>query len=302
MNKTKLAVIGSLSMVGSRFCELASSDFGLIRADLHGKISVDITQKDSVYSFFENHSFACLILFSAFTDVDAAEKQRNDKSGSCWKINVDGPKNVAYACQKYHRKLIFISSDFVYDGTKGPYREEDPPGPNFDKVSWYGITKFEAESLIKSLLYDYIILRIAYPYRSQFRGKDDLARRILRLYRQGQLYPLFTDQIITPTFIDDLAPAIDLLLVKKKTGIFHLASPKTTTQYNFAKELITISGGNLENLKKESIKKFLSIPGSTPRPVNGGLKVDKIIKCGFTPTDWTRGIEEIFNQSKGELL
>src|SRR3989344_9184925 len=102
-----LAIIGSRSMVGSRFCELARHNFNLVKADLSGKISVDITKETSVDDFFRKYNFSYAILFSAFTDVNGAEKQRNDKNGTCWQINVNCVKNIVLACAKFKRKLIF---------------------------------------------------------------------------------------------------------------------------------------------------------------------------------------------------
>ncbi len=225
-----IAVIGANSMVGSRFCEL--SQFSLVKADLKGEVSVDITDKKSVEGFFHEYQFDAAILFSASTDVEAAEKQRNDKSALCWQINVEGSKNISQVCKNFQKKLIFISTDFVFDGTSGPYAETARLGPDLSKVSWYGITKIEAEKKIQELLKDFIILRISYPYRSRFKDKDDIAKRVLRLYERGGLYPMFKDQEITPTFIDDISPTINLLLSKDQFGIFHLASPKITTQYD----------------------------------------------------------------------
>lgn len=301
MAEDKIAVIGSSSMVGSRFCELAK-DLSIIKSDLRGPNPLDITKKDQVESFFKKHAFDWIILFSAFTDVDAAEKQREDKNGSCWQINVEGTQNIVQACQKYGRKLIFISTDFVFDGASGPYNEDDPVGPDFSKVSWYGITKIEAEKVIGGQLADYIILRISYPYRAKFAGKDDIAKRILKLHQKGQLYPMFADQTITPTFIDDLTPAVKLLITTGQSGIFHLASPLPTTQYKFAKTLIAKFGGSPDDVKEGSLREFLLEGSPTPRPLNGGLKVDKITNLGFTPTSWREGIEIIYQQSRGQLL
>lgn len=302
-SKTKIpmAVVGSSSMVGSRFCQLSTS-FNLIKADLKGPIQIDITQKASVDNFFKTYDFEWLILFSAFTDVDEAEKQRGDKNGLCYQINVGGTASVVDACKNSNRKLIFISTDFVFDGQNGPYSEESRPGGDLSKVSWYGLTKIEAEDLIKKELSDYLILRIAYPYRGRFSAKDDIAKRILRLYRSGQLYPMFTDQIITPTFIDDIAQAVKLLTSSGQEGIFHLASPRPTTQFELAKEVIKIFGGDLSLLKSGSIIEFLKNSVHTPRPINGGLKVDKIMALGFEPTGWQAGIKIIYEQSNGQLI
>ena len=89
---SKIGVIGADSMVGSRFCQL--SQLSLVKAVLNSKISVDIVKSKSVAKFFEENEFESVILFSAFTDVDAAEKQRDGKNGSCWQINVVGVRNV----------------------------------------------------------------------------------------------------------------------------------------------------------------------------------------------------------------
>jgi len=301
-SKTTCAVIGASSMVASRFCDLTKNNFNLVKGDLSGKIAVDITREKSVSDFFKNHKFDWVLLFSAFTDVDEAEKQRNDKKGLCWKINVEGVKNVASECKKNKKNLLFISTDFVFDGSGGPYDENSPAGPDLDKVSWYGITKLEAERLIQKTLRKFIILRISYPFRGPFSGKDDQVKKILRLYDAGNLYPMFYNQTITPTFVDDVAPAVSLLFKKGARGIFHLASPKITNHFEFAKKVLETFGKDTDELKQGSIVEFLKNPSATPRPVNAGLKVEKLRKLGFLPTDWEKGIEAVFLQSGGKLI
>lgn len=298
--KPAIAIIGASSMVGSRFCEIASWA-NLIKTDRDSNISLDIIQEKSIDNFFKKYNFDYLILFSAFTDVDKAEKQRNDKDADCWQINVEGVRKTTAACKKYQKKLIVISTDFVFDGTAGPYSEDDPTGPNYQKVSWYGLSKAQGEQASLQNASS-IILRIAYPYRSKFAKKDDIVKRILKLYDCGQLYPMFDDQLITPTFIDDLSPAIHLLISKNVSGIFHVASEKVTTQYLFAKNVLEIFGRNTKNLQKKSAMEFLKQDKRTPRPIKGGLKVTKIMNLGFKPTNWEEGLREIFRQSRGQLI
>lgn len=296
----RIAVIGADSMVGSRFCEIAR-DFQLIKASFSDEIQIDITSVQSVEKFYKEQNFEWAILFAAFTDVNAAEEQRDDKMGSCFQINVEGAKNTAYASKKYNRRLIFISTDFVFDGLNSPYSEDDPWGPDFEKVSWYGITKTEAEKSILEILRDAIILRIAYPYRGPFDKKDDIAKRIIRMYKQDDLYPMFADQMISPTFVDDLYGAIRLLISKGQSGIFHLASPTAVSQYEFAKELLSVFGYDTGKIKKGSIVSFLK-NSSVPRPKGSALKVSKISKLGFTPTDFRQGIRIVYKQSQGKLI
>lgn len=300
MNKTKIAVIGASSMVGSRFSELSGEDFELLKADLHGANPLDITAEKQVTDFFQNHNFDTAVLFSAYTDVDGAEKQRNDKNGLCWRLNVDGVKNVTKACAASGRKIIFISTDFVFDGKNGPYAEDDEFG-NYDDISWYGISKIEGEKAVRALEQS-LIIRISYPYRAKFQGKEDIAKKFLKMYREGKLYPVFTDQMITPTFIDDLTPAIKLLIKSSASGIFHLASGEATTQFAFAKAVIETFGGSSADVQEGSLADYLTREGSTPRPIKGGLKVEKIKDMGFIPTDWVTGIKNIFEQSQGQLI
>ena len=297
--KLPLAVIGSSSMVGSRFCELSVNTFDLLKVDLNAKIHVDITSRNSIDKFFKNFDFKYLVLFSAFTDVNEAENQRGDKKGLCWQINVQGVKNIANYCLKYKRKLVFISTDFVFDGIKGQYQEDDFPGEKLDKLTWYGITKLEAEKIIQSKLSNFIIIRISYPYRAYFLQKEDFARLILRKYQENRLYPMYKDQIITPTFIDDLSPSLKLLILKNHVGIFHLASPLKTTPFVFAKEIISVFGGDISKIKEGSILKTGNL---VPRPINTSLNVRKITKLGFTPTSWKTGIRMIFKQLPGKLI
>lgn len=295
----RIAVIGSRSMVGSRFCELAKDNFKIIEADQPG---VDLKSEQTIENFFTDNNFDLAILFAAFTDVDEAEKQRNDRAASCWQINVQGTQKIAQACQSHNRHFLFISTDFVFDGTNGPYSEDDEPGPDLEKVSWYGITKIEAEKAVKDVNPDNLIVRIAYPYRGRYPEKDDIVKRILRLARDNQLYPMFADQHISPTFIDDLSPAIKLLVQEKLGGIWHLASPKSTTQYEFAKKVFELASLDVRSIKKGSIVNFLKKSNGTPRPVNVQLRTSKIESLGFVPTKWDDGLEIIFRKSRGQLI
>lgn len=291
-----VAVIGSNSMVGSRFCELQKS-FELINADLHGNIKIDITDKSSVAYFFESNKFKTAVLFSAYTDVDSAENQRNDKIGLAWKLNVDGVQNVAEICKQNNVKLVLISTEFVFSGESGPYDEESTRESDESKISWYGVTKIKSEEIIEQNLQDYIILRITYPYRSKFNEKLDFARSILKNFDDGNLHPMFNDQQITPTFIDDVSQALELLINGNNNGIYHVASPTLTTPFKFAKLLLDTFKKDGSKILTSSIKDYLKNKDKAPRPIKGGLAVKKITKLGFYPKTWDDGINQIYKQS-----
>jgi len=249
--KIPAAVIGATSMIGSRFCELTRNEFDLIEADLGGMIPVDITNRDSIDNFFGSHNFEWLILFSAFTDVDAAELQKNDKNSSSWQINVEGTKNVAQSCKIRNKKLVYLSTDFVFDGKNGPYREEDKPARNSKEISWYGWTKSRAEQHVKGA-----VLRVAHPIKkSGIRVANDYVHATPALYRRGKLYPMFTDQRIQLTWIDDIAKAIEKLIKKPKQGIFHVTNPDWVTPYDLAQHIIgdkSIQKRSIDSLMRSS--------------------------------------------------
>lgn len=288
MGKT-LAVIGASSMIGSQFCDQAERDFELVRAD---RPEVDVTKKDLVEKFFKNNNFGWAILFSAITDVTGSEKERDNKNGPAWQVNMEGTKNVARMCKTYNRGLVFISTDFVFDGSSGPYTEDDPTGPNLRKVSWYGITKIEGEKIVAQVA-NHIILRISYPYSGRDTGKEDSVLRIVKRYRRGELYHMYTDQTITPTYIPDIEPALSLLIARQVKGIIHLASPQKVTQYDFAQYLIDKSHAKgPKPLEPKSILEDQEGPNFVPRPKDGGLVVDKIRSLGFEPTGARQGIDK----------
>lgn len=287
-------------MVGSRFCQL-SGQKNLIKTDLNGKIPIDITSKESVSNLFRNYEFGIVILFSAFTDVDAAEKQRDDKDGICWNINVEGTKNITSEIKDKPIQLIHISTDFVFNGFNGPYDEEAKAGGDLNQLSWYGITKLESEKIVQNEIKNYTIVRISYPYRANFQNKLDFARIILKRNQEGNMYPMFSDQTITPTFVDDMSPALDLIIDKNLQGIFHVASPLLTTPYEFAYHLLKTFGRNTNDLKKGSIVNFLR-SNKIPRPIRAGMKVKKITNSGFSPTDWKKGIEIMAKQTQKQLI
>ena len=93
-----------------------------------------------------------------------------------------------------------------------------------------------------------------------------------------------------------------IIVAEDKRGIFHLASPRQTTPYDFAKYLIRTFFSKTPKIGKTKLAKILKRKNTTPRPIMGGMIVDKIAKTGFTPTDWEKGIKKTYTQSKGKLI
>lgn len=309
-----ILVIGPGSLTGSRFIELFS-DATIYGAggvmdesvpNLAGFEKLDITDPKNVEDVINKFPADVVINFAGATAVDDIEKTRpkdltNPKelnNNLAYKINVLGTKYIIEVCRKTGKFPIFISTSFVFDGKNGPYSEEDPIANNPADVGWYAWTKILAEKAVQASGIDSLTLRISYPYRSEYEGKSDFARGLLSSFNK---YPIFADQILTPTFIDDIPEAVKVLLDKKATGIFHLTSPELTTPYDFCLELLRVAR-RIESpeqlVKKGSIIEFQkSHPELAKRPIKGGEKTDKIQKLGFTPTSWKEGIKKAFSST-----
>jgi dTDP-4-dehydrorhamnose reductase len=264
MNRAKIIGTGLTGLVGSRIVELLSRKYQFIDFSLDKK--VDITDFSKLKdSFKDNNEAEAVLHLAAFTDVNRAWEQNGDKNGLCYKVNVLGTKNIATLCQEYNKYLIHISTDFVFDGKSPPksgYLEEDKPNP----IEWYGQTKFMAEQEVEKSGSSYTILRIAFPYKTKSSDgetylldggkkifKQDLVRKMINRLQKGETLHLFEDQLICPTFIDDIAFTVDKVLQKKpQQERFHCIGSESISPYGIGQKIINLF----------SLKKGLVVPSS----------------------------------------
>lgn len=296
---SKILVLGASGLVGSRFCDLYHKENLTITPEVS---EIDITEEKSVASFFDKNknSFDTVLNFAAYTDVDGAEKQKGDEKGICWQLNVEGPGYLADSCRKHGKFLIQISTDFVFPGTSenpGPYNEDSALPNSPDTLSWYGWTKLEGEKKVFKINPDAAIVRISYPFRANYPTKIDFARNVLNLFDEGKLYPMFSDQQMTPTWIDEAAKVLYLILEEKKKGIFHVATEGVTSPFEFAVYLLEKARGAKDIVKEGSMQEFLKAPGRTARPRLGGLdtkKTQEILDTKFIT--WKEAVDELVQQ------
>jgi dTDP-4-dehydrorhamnose reductase len=279
--KKKIFVTGSGGMVGSKFVELYKEKYNLLLPEIE---ELDLTDKSAVTNFIQKESPNAIIHFAAYTDVSEAEKQRGDRGGPCHKANVDATRNLVETINPNVTHFIHISTDYVFSGSDndpGPYDEFHKPESDPDKLTWYGYTKKLAEDVVKNILVDkYTILRFIYPVRTGYDKKlDPQVRMRLKLFDEGKLFPLFDDQIISITLVDEICLTLEKIIDRNIYGIFHACSNDTTTPYELGKYLIEKTRGKGSEVKKASIKKYLKNTTDKPRwPIYGGLKVDKTQK------------------------
>lgn len=296
----KVAVIGGSGMVASRFIDLAKD--GLIVTPLDEK-TLDITDPDMVSRFFEKNTFDAVINFAAFTNVDAAEKERGDEEGITYMLNVKGPENLAKACNDNNIFLVHISTDFVFTGNAdnpGPYEidEELPETP--EGLGWYAWTKNRAEFMLKNVSTNYAVVRYGYPFRAApYEAKLDWARNLIKLHNEQKLYPLFADQVQSVIFIDDLATPLQKIIEGSLSGIFHTVSSTTNTPFEIGKYLLEKYLGKSVEVEKGSMSEFMKSPGRFPRPLFGGLKVEKTeAALGIKFRTWQEMVDEFVEEIK----
>jgi dTDP-4-dehydrorhamnose reductase len=248
----RILVTGATGLVGSRFIELYPDP-----EELHApqEIEVDITDTSSLKALFSSYQFEAVIHFAAFTDVSVAEHEHGNKTGDTWIVNVEGTKNIVDALAESSTKCIYLSTDMVFPGTvdnKGPYTETQMPELNEKNLNWYGYTKAVAEQYVREQLPETgYIVRINNPVRSNFEKKLDYLRKLGHLYSIGKLYPLFNDQYIGLSYIDDIARGITSIIKKNITpGTYHISSNDTKSPYEILSYYLTkrFSEANIEGV------------------------------------------------------
>jgi len=294
MIKTKIIGVGITGLVGSRITELLKNDFEFTNVSI--ETGADITRPETFKKPIEESDARIILHLAAKTDVDGCEKDKSQgENGAAWKINVIGTENLINAAKKKNKKIVYISTDFVFDGENPPeggYTEEDKPDPK----NWYAQTKYEGEKLVVSSGLPFVIARIAYPYRAKFDIKRDFFRNIKERLESNQKILALTDHVFTPTFIDDIAFALKVLIREDARGIYHVVGSSFLTPYETALKIAVMF-----NLPKELIEKTtreVYFKGRAFRPFQLGLKNDKISKLGVKMRDFNEGLQEVKKQLK----
>jgi dTDP-4-dehydrorhamnose reductase len=303
--KTKILATGLTGLVGSRFTELLDEVYEFEHISLSK--GIDILDKNAVLDKVLSSDATTVIHMAAKTNVDGCQEDKaRDKEllefknsqeaeeawreeKTAWAINVLGTQNVIEACQKTNKKLVYVSTDFVFDGTKRSYLEEDAPNP----INWYAKTKYEGEKLVQNSGLDYIIGRIAYPYRALFK-RNDLIRVLIDKLQKSEKLNMVWDHIMVPTFIDDIVNALDILIRTEQKGIFHVVGSQKVSPYEAALKIAREFDLDESLISKISRNEYFT--GKAPRPFCLYLKNDKISKLGIEMSTFDKGLIEIKNQ------
>lgn len=224
----KVLIIGASGLVGRYLTKGAEQHFKVIAASRkNSDISLDITDRQQTLNLVRAIEPSVIFLTAAFTDVKQCE---TNPEGA--KVNVNGTKNVADAVKAIHSKLVFFSTDYLFDGESGPYSEEHLPKPKNE----YGKQKLLAEHYICSTLTasSWLIIRTCGVFGV---GGSNFAQRIISTLQKEQQLVASSEEFFTPTYAEDLQK-ITLDLIKRGTfGVYNIAGVDITTRYAFANKI-----------------------------------------------------------------
>lgn len=251
-------------------------------------VTMDFTDPFAVHDVFEKYGPEVVVHSGAMSKVDECEQNQWE----AYRNNVEGTITMLINAEAKHSFFIFISTDFIFDGNSGMYKEEDEPGP----VNFYGKTKLEAEEAVREYEYDWTILRTILVYGKPGSGKDNILTVVKKRLEAGEEYKVVNDQLRTPTYVEDLATAIISVIERKATGVYHIGGVDPLTPYQMAVAVADHFGLDRSLLKEVNETSF-SQPAK--RPLKTGFNIDKAKKkLGYDPISFTEGLKRTFADQK----
>jgi len=262
----KIFVIGAEGQVGTFLMRELVARHTVSGTSLDGQApfpALDICRFADVEKALEQAKPDQVILTASLTHVDKCETSPELAEA----VNVRGPENVARACRHVGAGMVFFSTDYIFDGIRGPYAETDQPAP----LSVYGRTKWEAEQVVAAELENHLIIRTMNVY-SYLPGSLNLFMQLLARTQKGE--PVFApaDQMINPTQAANLAQAVGELVETGQRGIFNLAGTTRLSRLEFVRRVVAALASDPAQVKSLTTAE-MKLPAA--RPLQSGLKTEK---------------------------
>jgi dTDP-4-dehydrorhamnose reductase len=286
-------ITGASGLLGSKIVKVATDHFRVIplhnTKPLHAQsLKLDITKADEVSSLFHKLKPYAVIHAVSETNVDKCETEKEN----AWKINVQGTQNIASVSSKLGAKLVYISTDYVFDGEKGNYNEEDEPNP----INYYGVTKFEGEKRIMENCENYAILRTSVLY-GWHPWKQNFVTWVINQLKQNKEIAVVQDHFNTPTLADNLAEMIVETLQNDLSGLHHASGSERISRYDFAKQIAKTFNLDLRLIKPVKMNQLTA--WIAKRPKDSSLNTEKIQKQLKTkPLNITQGLKKMREEAE----
>lgn len=248
-------------------------------------LPMDFADPFSIHDVFENIKPDVVIHAGAMSKPDECETNQM----LAYLVNVEGTVQLLINSADLKSFFVFLSTDFVFDGERGMYDEDDKPNP----VNYYGRTKLEAEEAVKEYEFNWAIVRTVLVYGKNHSGHSNILKIVKEKLEKGEEYSVVDDQLRTPTYVEDLAKGIVSIIERKATGIFHLSGKDMLTPYQMAIKTAEYLGFDSSGIKKVTAASF-SQPAR--RPAKTGFAIDKARKeLGYEPLSFDEGLKKTFS-------
>jgi len=246
---------------------------------------MDFTDPFAVHDVFEKFQPEVVVHAGAMSKPDECEQQQ----WQAYLVNVEGTLTTLMNAAEQKSFFIFVSSDFIFDGEKGMYKEDDEPNP----VNYYGKTKLEAEEIVKEYEYDWAIVRTVLVYGKPILSRPNILSIVKEKPEKGEIYNVVDDQSRTPTYVEDLAEGIVQIINKKAKGVYHLSGKDMLTPYQMACKAAGFLGLNNALINRVTADSFSQI---AKRPRKTGFVIDKArTELGFDPLSFDEGLTKTFS-------
>lgn len=275
----KVLITGGKGQLGSELKEQLRHSYAVWNP---GKSELDITQKETVESIITSYHPEMIIHAAAFTAVDHCETDRK----KAFEVNGIGTSYVVSAAKKVNARVIYISTDYVFDGKKRiPYTEDDEPNPQ----TIYGLSKWMGEKFVQNYE-NGTIVRTSWLYGHS--GKN-FVKTMLQLAKTKKEIKVVNDQIGTPTYVNDLVQII-IQLFEKENGLYHVSNTGSCSWYEFARHIFMLSGYDSNIVLPITTEEYHSM---TPRPKYSVLDLRKLKRKEIKPLrPWFEALKEFLRK------
>lgn len=296
MTMKKIIVFGSNGLLGQSIVERFCSEFEVIGASRNSSNKslskdiqyhqIDMTNRQEMDALLQAEKPDIIINAAAYTDVDGAEKDKE----LCWNTNVRAVENIIDAASLFKPVIVQVSTDYVFDGQTGDYRESDPVNPQ----GTYARSKMAAENILISSRLEYIIARTQVLYGYGNKVKLNFATWVISRLSQSKSIKVVSDQKGNPTYVEDLSESLFRLLEKHEFGLYHISGSEAVTRYEFAKKIARVFDFDtelIERIHTEDLKQ------AAPRPMDSTFMIDKLINhINWIPGDIESGLQRLKNK------
>lgn len=290
-------ITGANGFVGAYLVQLLSKEYRVIATGRndnrlpfsHENIEyaeLDFTRKENIDQVFAKYQPNVIVHGGAMSKPDDCELQKE----TAYTINVTGTQLLLDAAKTFNAFFVFLSTDFVFDGLKGNYKEEDETGT---PVNYYGQTKLEAEQAVRQYPHSWSIIRTVLVYGKPISGRQNILTTVAATLQKGQSYTVFSDQVRTPTYVEDLVKAIKEIVDRRKTGTWHISGKDVRTPFEMAVATAKHLGLD-EQLLKAVTRDSFSQPAL--RPLKTGFDISKAkSEWNFSPISFEEGLQKTFS-------